>query len=136
MPNVFGIKLLPLILATAAFYFVGFLWYGVLFMDMWMSTAGYTEADFDGSSPAWMVLGVLISLLTVIGIGKVLQWTNAQSIGDAVQKILIIWVAFGLTMALYGLAYTPAHSLNLFLIDASHLLIGWLLAAVILAAMK
>ncbi len=136
MPKVFGIKLVPLIIATIAFYLVGFLWYGFIFMDMWMSAAGYTEADFDGSSPAWMALGPLISLLTVIGIGKVLLWTNAQSIGDAIQKTLFIWVAFGLTLALYGLAYSPMHSVNLFLIDASHLLVGWLLATVILAAMK
>ncbi len=136
MPKVFGIKLLPLILATLAFYLVGFLWYGVLFMDVWMAAAGHTEADFEGSSPGWMAVGVLISLLTVIGIGKVLQWANVQSIGDAVQKTLLVWAAFGLTMALYGLAYTPAHSIDLFLIDASHLLVGWLLAAIILAAMK
>ncbi len=132
----FGLKLIPVLVATVAFYLVGFLWYGVIFMNMWMASAGYTEADFEGASPAWMALGPVISLLSVIGIAKVLQWTNAASVSDAVQRILIVWVAFGLTMALYGLAYSPAHSFNLFFIDASHVLVGWLLAGIILTVMK
>lgn len=136
MPKLFGIKLVPLILATLAFYVIGFLWYGVIFTNAWMSAMGVTEADFEGQSPAWMALGPVISLLTVIVIGKVLKWANAASIGDAVQKTLILWVGFGVTMALYALAYSPTHSTMLFLIDASHVLVGWLVAAVILAAMK
>lgn len=136
MPKLFGIKLVPLILATLAFYFIGFLWYGALFSNMWMAATGYAEADFEGDNPAWMALGPVIALATVIVIGKAMQWASAASIGDAVQKTLILWAGFGLTMALYALTYTPAHSVTLFLIDASHLLVGWIVSAVILAAMK
>lgn len=132
----FGLKPIPVVVATIAFYFIGFLWYGILFADAWMANWRFTEAELQSSSPAWMGLGIVISLLSVIGIGKVLQWTNAASIGDAVQRVLIIWVAFGLTMAMYTLAYTPMHSLPLFMIDATHSLIGWVLAAVILTIMK
>jgi len=136
MPNVFGLKLIPVVLATIAFWVIGYLWYGIAFESQWLAEAGYTQADFEASSPAWMGLGVLISLLSVIVIGKVLQWTDATSIGDAAQRTLILWIGFGATMALYGLAFTPAHSVTLFLIDAGHLLVGWLVAAGVLTLMK
>jgi len=135
MPNLFGLKLIPVVLATVAFWLIGWLWYGVLFMDAWTKASGYSKADFDGANPSWMILGVLISFLSVVVIGKVLNWAKSVSLNSAIVHTLILWIGFGVTMALYGLAYSPAHSISLFLIDAGHLLVGWLVVAIILTVM-
>lgn len=132
----FGLRPLPFLLAVIAFYLTGFVWFGLLFSDLWMKETGFTESDFEGQSPAWMAIGPVISFVTVLGIGKVLKWTGTTDLPDAMTKTLFLWLTFGVTAAAYDLVYDAQHSVPLFLIDASHFLVGWLLATVILIRMK
>ena len=137
MPKILGLNSLAVLLATLAFYFVGFLWYGLFFMEAWMNAAGITEADYgDQSQGVWMLGGVLITIMQVIGIGLVLRWKGAASIGDAVKTTLIIWALFALPFVHYNYLYEPDHSVVLLIIDASHLLVGWVISAVILSLIK
>lgn len=130
----FGLKPLPVILATVAFYIVGFLWYGLIFQEIWMTEQGVTEED--AGSPLWMLGGFIITLMQVIGLGMILKWHNGSGVGDAVKAVGLLWLLFALPFVLYAYIYNPAHSFPLLLVDASHLLVGWIAAAVVLAAMK
>lgn len=136
MPNIFGLKLIPVLVASIAFYLVGYLWYGVLFTNIWMEAAGLTADDVGGGFDIWMVGGFLITILQVIGIGLVLRWRSVSGIGPAVQTALIIWVLFALPFAHYGYLYNPAHNASLLMVDATHLLVGWVVSAVIMDMMK
>ncbi|NNE40329.1 MAG: DUF1761 domain-containing protein [Marinicaulis sp.] len=130
----FGLKPLPVILATVAFFFVGFLWYGLLFTEMWMAAEGLTEED--AGSPVWMIGGLIITFMQVIGIGLVLKWKNVSGVNDAVMTMLTLWLLIALPFTAYAFVYLPAHSLPLLMIDASHLLVGWVVSAIILTIMK
>ena len=134
--KIMGLPLWGVLAASVALYFVGFLWYGLLFSDIWLKGSGYTEADFEGQSSMWMIGGFFISLFTVIGLGIVLKWRGWPDMGGAIQTALLLGVLLGGTFAAYTLIYSAEHSWPLFFVDASHLIVGWIVAAVVLTLMK
>jgi hypothetical protein len=131
-----GLNVVGVLAASVAFYFVGFLWYGLLFSEAWMEAEGLTAADAEGQSPVWMAGGFLITILQVIGIATVLKWRGVSGVGKAAATALVLWFFFALPFVHYAYLYLPAHSVTLLLIDASHLLVGWVLAAIVLALFK
>ncbi|MFQ5564253.1 MAG: DUF1761 domain-containing protein [Parvularculaceae bacterium] len=136
MPKLFGLNILGVLIAAIAFYLVGYLWYGVVFAETWMNAAGLSEADFEGESPIWMIGGFVITVFQVVGLGLVMKWKGAATLGEAVQTALILWVVFALPFSHYAYLYTPAHDSTMLMIDASHLLVGWVVSAAILSMVK
>lgn len=137
MPKILGLNLLGVLVGSVAFYLVGWLWYGILFAEAWMSAMGYTEADVQGGNQAiWMAGGFVITVLQVIGIGLVLKWKGAAALGDAVKTALLLWFFIALPFAHYGYIYSVDHNPTLLMIDTSHLLVGWVVSAVALALIK
>lgn len=136
MPRIFGLNLVAVTLASLAFYFVGFLWYGMLFQELWMEWAGVTDADVENENPAYMVGGFLITIMQVIGIGFVLRWKGAADIGEAIKTALVLWLLLALPFVMYAYLYMPAHNSAMLMVDASHLLVGWVVSAIILAVLK
>ncbi len=135
MPKIFGLNLVGVLVAAVAFFMVGWVWYGMLFSEAYMAANGMTEADA-GMSPAWMASGFVITLLQVIGIGLVLKWKGASGLVDAAKTAVIIWFFFALPFATYAYIYSVAHDSTLLLIDAGHLLVGWVVSAAALALIK
>ena len=131
-------KLNPIgiLVASVAFFFIGFLWYGLLFADAWMAAEGVTKEAAEAGSPAWMGLGAVITVLQVIGLAAVLKWKGAATPAAAATTAAILWALFALPFALYGYIYSPGHNATLLMIDASHLLVGWVASAVILSLFK
>lgn len=135
MPNIFGLKLVPVLVATLVFWMLGYLWYGVLFMDAWMAGHALT-ADDAGGFDIYMAGGILITLMQVVGIGLVLKWKGVGDLMDAVKTAGVMWLLIALPFVMYAYLYLPAHDPTLLMIDASHLLVGWLVSAGILTLMK
>ncbi|MBB5518288.1 DUF1761 domain-containing protein [Amphiplicatus metriothermophilus] len=137
MPKLFGLNVLAVLVASVVFYLIGWLWYGVLFKDLWMALMRVTEAEAAASSgPIWYVYGFVITVLQVIGIGLVMKWKNAAGLNAAVVTAVILWIVFALPFSGYAYVYSVAHSEKLLLIDAGHLLVGWVVSAAALALMK
>jgi hypothetical protein len=136
MPKLLGLNLLAVLVASIAFFFVGFLWYGVLFTDAWMAAHGVVAEQSGGESPIWMVGGFVITVVQVIGLGLVLKWKGTASLGDAVIAAVLVWFCFALPLTMYNYLYLTAHDSTLLMIDASHLLVGWAVSAAILSLMK
>lgn len=138
MPKILGLNLLGVLAGSVAFYLVGWLWYGVIFMDAWMAAMGVTEADMEagGNQAIWMIGGFIITVLQVIGIGLVLKWKGVASLSDAVKTALVLWFFIALPFAHYGYLYGVAHSQTLLVVDATHLLAGWVVSAVALSLIK
>lgn len=135
MPKIFGLNLVGVLVATVAFYLIGWVWYGMLFSEAYMASAGLTEETAQ-SSPAWMASGFLITLLQVIGVGLVLKWKGAAGLAECVKTAVVLWFFFALPFATYAYIYTPAHDSTMLLIDAGHLLAGWVVSAAVLALIK
>lgn len=137
MPKILGLNLLGVLAGAVAFFIVGWLWYGVIFMDAWMAAMGVTEADFEGDNQAiWMVGGFIITVLQVIGIGLIMKWKGVTTPVDAVKTALMLWFFIALPFAHYGYLYGVAHSQTLLVVDAGHLLVGWAVSAVALSLIK
>ena len=120
--------------ASVAFFLVGFLWYGVLFAQAWMAAEGVTEED--AGNPIWMLPGLIITAMQVVGLAIVMKWKGVNGLADAVKTALLLWVLFALPFTAYGYIYNPAHNATLLMIDASHLLVGWTAASAVLSRFK
>ena len=135
MPNIFGLKLVPVLVATVVFWLLGWVWYGMVFMDAWMAGHGLT-ADDAGGFDIYMIGGILTTFLQVVGIGLILKWKNASDLTAALKTAVIMWALLALPFVLYAYLYLPAHNSTLLMIDASHLLVGWGVTAAVFSLLK
>ncbi len=131
-----GYKIIGIILATVGFFAVGMIWFGFAFTDLWMVESRLVEADFENNSPAWMLLGLMLTIMQVIGITYILNWKGRPAMPEAIKSIALLAILFPVAFAMYALTYLPQHSVPLFLIDASHLSLGWIIAGVILTMFR
>lgn len=131
-------KLNPIgvIVASLAFYFIGFLWYGFLFSDAWMAAHGLAAEDAEAQSPTWMAAGFVITVAQVIGLAVALKWKGVKSPMSAATTAAALWAFFALPFSLYSYIYLPAHDSTLLMIDAGHLLVGWVVSAIVLSLFK
>lgn len=136
MPKILGLSPLGVLAASVAYYMVGFVWYGLVFQEAWMSAQGIAAADVEGQNPLYMAGGFLITIMQVIGLGLVLRWKGAADLGEAIKTALILWLFLALPFTMYAYLYLPAHSPTLLMIDSSHMLVGWLVSAAILSLLK
>lgn len=136
MPKILGLNLVAVLVASIAFFLVGWLWYGILFSDAWMAANGVPAEAGDAESPVWMAGGFLITVLQVIGVGLVLKWKGVSGLAGAVTTAVLLWLFFALPFCHYAYIYNPGHDSTLLMIDASHLLVGWVVSAIVLALIK
>lgn len=125
-----------IIVASIAFFVVGFLWFGVIFSDAWMAAEGVTKEAAESESPAWMAVGFVITVMQVVGLALVLKWKGEAGPVAAATTAAILWALFALPFTLYDFIYTPGHDTMLLMIDASHLLVGWVVSAVALSLFR
>ena len=136
MPKILGLNMLGVLVASLAFFFVGFLWYGLIFSDAWMAAEGLPPEAADAESPVWMAGGFIITILQVIGLGLVMKWKGDASPMEGATTAAVLWFFFALPFAHYAYLYNPAHNVTLLMIDGSHLLVGWIVSAVVLRLIK
>jgi hypothetical protein len=52
MPKIFNTSWLAVLLATFAFYMISFVWYDLLFQDIWLAASGMTLAETEAMAEA------------------------------------------------------------------------------------
>jgi len=136
MPKIFGTSLTGILLATVVFYMLGFLWYGILFSDMWMAANDITEAAAEAHAAKLGVMmwigGILITLLQVLGLAYILNHANASMLGTCVKIGAVIAVLIALPILLYAHIYAGV-SHQAVLLDFAHMLIGYVLVGAVLS---
>jgi hypothetical protein len=78
----------------------------------------------------------VITVLQVIGLGLVLKWKGDATPQAAATTALVLWFFIALPFCHYAYLYTPGHNATLLMIDASHLLVGWGVSAIVLRLIK
>lgn len=153
MPRLGNVNLLGVLLAAIAIYFVGFLWYGLLFSEAYMNgigvffndsgdTARWLEADGIksrtgmGEEGAWMIGGFLIPLVLAFGLGWYMKKLQIASVGAAAGFGLLLSLLIGVPLMAYGLVYSPWHDWPAFFVDASHTVVSFVAGAVVLSFFK
>lgn len=139
MPKIFGTSWLAVIIATVVFYLIGFLWYGFLFPDIWLAASGMTEAEAmarnEEMGAMMFVWGLLISLGQAVGVLMVIHLAGAKRVTAALKWTFWLVVTIVMPILAYASLYS-GYSLNGYLVDASHLLVGYLAMAAIYAAFR
>lgn len=133
MPRLYDVNLLGVLLAAVAMFFVGFIWYGLLFSDIWMAGRGYVEADLEGANPAWMGAGFLIELVTAFGIGWLMKRQNITRLPTALAFALPLALLIAVPVTSYEFVYGAYHSIAAWLVDCSHRLVTLLVGAAVLS---
>ena len=150
MPRIANVNLLGVLLGAIAIYFVGFIWYGMLFSEAYMSSIGvffnesgdtvrWLEADGVqtrtgmGNEGAWMAAGFLIPLVLAFGLGYFMKKQAVRSIASAAGFGLVLAILIGLPLMGYGLIYSPWHTWTGFLVDGSHTIVSFVVGAIVLS---
>ncbi len=133
MPKLAGVNIVAILLAAVAMYLIGYVFYGLLFMEGWMAGNGFTEADFEGQSPSWMFAGFIMPLIIAFGLGwhmkqkGITQWKTAALFG--------LWLSLliGVPLMMYDYVYAPQHSWELLLIDGGHTVVTFVIGSIVLS---
>ena len=133
MPRVSGVNVVGVFVAALAMFFVGFVWYGLLFSDTWMAGRGYVLEDMEGANPAWMAGGFLIELVMAFGIGWLMKRANISRLSTGVGFALPLALLTALPLTSYEFVYGAYHSVGAWLVDVSHRVVVMLVGAAVLS---
>ena len=127
------------ILATFAFYMIGFVWYAFLFQDVWLAASGMTlaetEAIAEAQGPMILVWGLLITLAQALGLLWVINLAGAKTLTKCLEIAFWLFLMFGAPLLAYACLY-DGYSLAGILMDYGHILIGWGVMAAIYALFR
>ena len=151
MPKIAGVNLLGVLLGAIAMFFIGFVWYGLLFTQPWMEanglflsgegesavmqwlTAEGVQSSAGGSDPMIMLAGFVQSLVLCFGLGWFMKQQAVTGTSAAVMFGLWASLLIGVPLAAYDAIYTPWHSIAGLLVDGSHTVATFIVACAILA---
>lgn len=133
MPKLAGVNLLGVVLAALVMFFVGFVWYGMLFDSIWMAENGWTAGDFEGQSGLWMPAGFVIPLILAFGLGWHMKQKSISKLDTAALFGLWMSLLIGVPLMMYNYVYSPGHSWELLLIDGSHTVVTFVLGCIVLS---
>jgi hypothetical protein len=134
MPKIFNTNILVILLAAFLFFMVGWLWYGVLFMEKWMALQGI-EAAPEGVQATPMLIGFVISLLQATGLAGIMKMTGKHGLQTGLKVGAMSWLFFALPVTAYAWNYANAPT-DLLKIDGSHLLVGYLVMGVVYGLLR
>jgi hypothetical protein len=107
---------------TVVFFAIGALWYGFLFGKPWQRETGATEAPKGAGMLRTMGGTLLAEFVVVLTLGHMFDFLEPND-----RAKMMIAVGFGLAIMTPAIAINYLHqrkSLKLFLIDASHFIVG------------
>jgi len=136
MPKILGTKLWIILLATVVFFMIGWIWYGVLFMEKWMALEGMAvDLEASGPAPVTMFIGFLISLLQALGLAGIMKASGKYGLGSGLKIGALAWLFFAVPLMAYRWNYAEGPA-ELFHIDVAHLLVGYLVMGAIYGLLR
>ena len=139
MPRIFNTSWAAVLLATIAFYMVGFVWYGFLFQDLWLAASGMTEEQTmviaENKGAMMFVWGLLRTLAQALGLLWVLNLAGAKRLAASLKIAFWLFVMIAAPLLAYTCLY-GTYPLEGILMDYGHILLGWLAMGAIYAAFR
>lgn len=123
---------LGIIVATVTAFFIGFLWFGLIFAEQWSTLTGVTD---EGGGAVWMMLGLAQTFVTMIGLGWFIARDGAAGWMGGLKIGLVAGVAFALMTSAYGFIYQTA-PLALLPIDWGHLLVVYAVGGSVIGGLR
>ena len=138
MPTIMGASLGTILLATAAGWIFGAIWYGALFSRHWMAAAGLTEERIRGStgrpSPMPFIISFLLEFVMALVLAVLFAHTakSGLTLGAALASAFFLWLGFVATTQTINHRYSMA-PWSLTFIDCGHWLGVLLIQAAVMA---
>ena len=127
------------IVAALIQFFVGWLWYGMLFMKPWIEATGVpmdAAQSMSGGQMAMMYVGSLVAFLVVYYImAHFVSYTKSTTAKQGMQTGFWLWLGFVATTILVNITYTMK-PLLLWLIDGGYWLVCMLAGGALLAVWR
>lgn len=124
-------------LAGVAMFFIGFVWYGVLFQSQWMVYTGVTmDRQMTGVEMAISFGGSFIAYVVLFYVQSYVHHAfKVNDIKNAVQAAFWNWFGFILT-AMYVTNSYQGKSFALTFLDSSYWLVSMIVGGIILVKMQ
>ena len=139
MPKIFNTSWVAVIVATLVFYMIGFAWYGFLFQDIWLAASGMTleqtQAMAEAQGAMMFVWGLFITLAQALGVLWAINLAGAKRLPACLKTAFWLFLMIAAPSMAYACLY-GGYSLQGYLVDFSHLLVGYLAMAAIYAAFR
>lgn len=120
-------------------FFVGWLWYGMLFMNPWIEATGVpmdAAQSMSGGQIAIMYIGSLVAFLVVYYImAHFVSYTKSTTAKQGMQTGFWLWLGFVATTILVNIIYTMK-PFSLWLIDGGYWLVSMLAGGALLAVWR
>ena len=116
------INLLAVFLGAAAFFVVGWIWYGLLFSKVWQREVGVPEPEDRRSAPLLFGLCFFFELLIAVMLGHMFARLNPP---PHVMMMMAVGTGAAIMVPAMGINYLfQRRSGTLFAIDAGHFILG------------
>lgn len=127
------------IVAALIQFFVGWLWYGMLFMNPWVEATGVSmdaAQSMSGGQMAVMYLGSFVSFLVVYYVmAHFISYTKSTTAKQGIQTGFWLWLGFATTTIFVNVLYTMK-PLSLWLIDGGYWLVCMQAGGALLASWR
>lgn len=133
-----GVNWIAVAIAVVLLQALGFVWYGMAFSAAWTAEMQAVGITLDMSSEAQtrsMVGGVVVTLVTVLGLAWLMGKLGADGLQGGLTTALAAWFFFSLTtqaLEYLYMSFTP----TLMMINAGYQLVAFLLAGAVLGLVK
>ena len=125
------INWLGVIVATVVAFFIGFLWYGLIFEATWLELTGQTKGEDMSMLP--MVWGFAQTFVTMLGLGWFIG--RDATVMDGLKTGLVAAICFALMTSAYNFIYETTPT-GLLPIDWSHLLVIYAVGGAIIGGLR
>lgn len=134
--RVMGHNALAILVAAIAIYAIEYVIFAVLMTaEQYQGFTGFSAEQAAAVGMSRMPFGIIMPLLTAIGLSLTIKWRNAPGLMGGVTTALLMAVLFGFSTSLYGYVY-GAHTASYLPVNLAHFLVCWGAAGAILGAWK
>jgi hypothetical protein len=128
-----GVNHLAVVVVVILHQMLGFLWYGVLFLNPWLSGLSKSTSEFNSSDPVPYVLDIAGWFLASYVMAWLIRKTNADSPGKGAVLGFILWLGLAVPALVPHYAFAGLKPIVM-VIDSANVLVACLMTGTILAA--
>jgi hypothetical protein len=134
--HIAGINWVAVLAAAAAFFVIGYVIHMKLVdLKAWNAAKHISGLELDKLGMSRMAFGLVLPLVTALGLAVLFNWGNVASVSDGVKWALVVAMASAVPALWYNWFYGTA-PIWTFLVDSAHQLVGHAVMGAILAGWR
>jgi len=125
---------LAVFVCAVVYWFIGGVWFGVIFGRQWMALEKLTEEQAKGMNPTVpYIVSFVLGLFIAFVLAQLCAWRNATTAARGASLGVLLWLGI-VAPVTYTTNMYEMRPTNLFLINEGYVLVGFLVMGAILGA--